>query len=128
MQSELIVSDYTYYLVENPNGEFRFKEMICNIFRRPNAEFETYAKNLSSDDQASMIVIYGITSVERIETGEHLLVFECFMDLRDQSIVKPVSRQAILVKSLLEENQLLRKILEKHNISIKEESNDSSRD
>ncbi|MCK4823130.1 hypothetical protein KA005_45640 [bacterium] len=129
MPQKLTVSDYKYYMIPNLKGEYRFREMQGNIFRRPRKTFDAIMKRMPPKSLAKIIEIYGIASVERVETGEHMLVFEVFDDLRAEVADLPVPRQAILIKHLLDENKLFRKLLDDNNIEIpKESKNDSSRD
>lgn len=123
MPPKLSTSDYTFYLVRDDEGKYRFKDERVNVHRKRNAEFVTFIHALPENERRLIIELFGIANIQAVETGEYILVYEIFKDLRDE--VVPIQRQTILIQHLLDENEQLKiaveqlkKLLEDNNILI----------
>ena len=83
MPQNLTVNDYTFYIVSDPHGRYRFGSIRGTIHRKTHEQFAEMTKRLSPSMLELIVKLFGIASVENVQTGEHDLVFHLFEDLRE---------------------------------------------
>lgn len=89
MPPKLTVDDYTFLFVPLKNGAYKWKGKRGTINRKTNEEFKELVKKVGEPGGGNVFeVLYGIANIEIVKTGENILVFEVFKDLRDEESKK----------------------------------------
>jgi hypothetical protein len=83
MQPKLTVSDYRFFFAPEEQGKFLWKGVRGNIFRRTKEDFDKMMSTTKYNARNEYEVLYGIANIEIVVTGENILVYEVFEDLRD---------------------------------------------
>ena len=87
MPQKLTVNDYTFLFVPLRNGAYKWKGKRGTINRKTSEEFTELTKLVGEPGKDNVFeVLFGIANIEIVKTGENILVYEVFKDLRDEEI------------------------------------------
>jgi len=85
MPRKYSISDFAFYFVQDEEGKYVFNGETGNIFRNLSSDFERMMAMISEKDRAVYKKLDAIANVQLVQTGENLLVFEIFKDLRSSN-------------------------------------------
>jgi len=83
----LTISDYTFYFVPSKHGKYLFglkNPKRGNIFRKTHKDFDNMIQKVCDLNDDSFVILFAISNVCKVETGEYTLVYDIFEDLRDE--------------------------------------------
>ncbi len=84
MPPKLTINDYVFYIVENPEGKYRSKDIRGDIFRMTKEKYSSLCEFLRGHEREEFNNLMAINNIQNVETGEHTLVYALFADLQDE--------------------------------------------
>lgn len=88
MPPKLTISDYTFYFVPSIHGKYLFgleNPKRGDVFRKTRSEFNAMIQKVRDlDHENSFVILFAISNICNVATGEYTLVYDIFEDLRDE--------------------------------------------
>jgi hypothetical protein len=84
MPQKLTVNDYVFYIVENAEGTYRFKDIRGDIYRMTEEKYCSLCEYLRGHEREVFNNLLGISEIQDVKTGEYTLVYDIFEDLQEE--------------------------------------------